>query len=571
MGKFRTLNSSSTDAYNLDMATDEENLQAELQSIFMEGAPGILEQFEEQILALEGNQNPKETLASIFRAAHSMKGSAASVGFTGLAAFAHKTEDCLAILRNRPELLDRDVVSLLLKSLDVMREWVSGIRDSGPGFSSPASTNQLIAELETTAARLAGSVSAREVPPRDDLSASPHNPSPQVKSKSASTIKVDAERVDLVMDLVGELVVIKSQLLQDAAIRSLASQSGEGVLSLLDKTVRELYDKALSLRMMSLKSLFLKIERAVRDTSVKLDKEVAITLHGEDTELDRAIIEQLGDPLMHLVRNAVDHGIEAAEERFDRGKSAIGALQVSAGNRGSNVVIEIIDDGRGLDAEKIAKKAVEKGLVTEQLTAGMRQADIYGLLFMPGFSTADKITDISGRGVGLDVVKTAVTDLKGQIEVESNPGHGTTFRLVLPLTTAIMDGVIISAGGHRYILPIELISEFVSINPAMIEHVDRGEVLTLREEFLPVIRLAAFLGFSSGPETLAIVVESSGHRVALLVDSVIQQSQVVLKGLSAADRKTQGVSGAAILGDGKVALVLDPASMRQRSNDRHIN
>jgi len=569
------------------MATEEELLQAELQSIFMEGVPGIIEEFEAKLLALEGDADTKETLASIFRAAHSMKGSAASVGFIALAAFAHKTEDCLSILRNKPELLAKDVVSVLLQALDIMKAWVEGLKNDGAGFTEPSGVAEVVDALQATTVRLGGKAPSTNQAITDEtlplheftesvVATSTHKTQ---KIKASNSIKVDSARVDFVMDLVGELVVIKSQLLQDTAIKGLSSPRVESILSLLDKTVRELYDKALSLRMTSLKSMFLRVERSVRDTAVKVGKEVIITTEGEDTELDRAIIEQLGDPLMHLARNAVDHGIEDAEGRFDAGKPAIGILKVTTGNRGSNVVIEISDDGRGLDPEKIGKKAVEKGLVSPGELQGMRPESINRLLFMPGFSTAEKITDVSGRGVGLDVVKTAVESLKGQIEIESKLGAGTTFRLVLPLTTAILDGVILKVGGHRYILPIELISEFVNLNPQThadlssnrVTNVDSGEVLKIRDTFIPAVRLARQLGLKPGPEGLAIVVKTSGKQIALLVDEVVQQSQVVLKSLNTGEENIRGVSGAAILGDGRVALVLDPAGFSSKHSVIPVN
>ena len=557
--------------YTSCMSTEEELLMAELQSIFMEGAPGIIEEFEAKLLALSGTADPKETLDCIFRAAHSMKGSAASVGFTTLASFAHKTEDCLSILRNKPELLGKDVVSVLLQSLDIMKAWVEGLKNRGASFTEPSGVLEVKNLLESTTSALVGQETGKNdqtIPPEMTEAIEPAVGPSNVKTskiKTANTIKVDSDRVDLVMDLVGELVVIKSQLLQDATIKAMASPRVESVLSLLDKTVRELYDKALSLRMTSLKSMFLRVERAVRDTSIKVEKEVVVTTDGSETELDRAIIDQLGDPLMHLARNAVDHGIEDPLERFDAGKPIIGSLRVSARNRGSNVVIEISDDGRGLDPEKIARKAIEKGLVNPKEIQGARAETIYRLMFLPGFSTAEKVTDISGRGVGLDVVKTAVESLKGQIEIDSKSGQGTTFRLVLPLTTAILDGVIVRVGGHRYILPIELISEFVNLRPGMITTVDAGKVLKIRDNFIPAISLASNFGIESGDEELAVIVKTLGRQIGLLVDEVAQQSQVVLKSLNTGQNNIPGVSGAAILGDGRVALVLDPAGLTNKN------
>ncbi|MBV2169352.1 MAG: chemotaxis protein CheA, partial [Bdellovibrio sp.] len=311
-----------------------------------------------------------------------------------------------------------------------------------------------------------------------------------------STIKVDTGRVDSVLDAVGELVVLKNQLVHDETVRSGVNLRLEAIVDQLDKAVRELYEKTLSIRMTPLKSMFIKIQRIVRDVSISLDKPVDLQLIGEETEVERTVFELLGDPLVHLVRNSMDHGVEKKEVRLQRGKPATAKVTVSAKQSGGNVTIDITDDGGGINREKVLNKAIERGFVPAGVDpATIPDEQVFQYIFQPGFSTADKISDLSGRGVGLDVVKSNLDKINGKINIYSKAGQGSTFRLTIPLSTAITDGIIVALDGARYILPIHSIREIVRVLPKDYTNVSgAGKVASIRGHLLPVIDVSKTLG-----------------------------------------------------------------------------
>jgi two-component system chemotaxis sensor kinase CheA len=380
----------------------------------------------------------------------------------------------------------------------------------------------------------------------------------------ASVVKIDAERVDSVLNLVGELVVLKSQLINRAESYS-NDQSFVQLVGLVDKAVRELQDRTLSMRLTPLKSLFLKTQRVIRDLAVKLDKPVDFVMEGEETEIDRSMVEALSDPLLHLARNALDHGIENAERRSSSGKAAKGSIHLKAGYQGGRIVIELRDDGGGLNSKKIAAKAVEKGILSPQAAESMAETQIHQLIFAAGFSTAEKVTEVSGRGVGMDVVRTQVEKLKGHIDLESTEGRGTTIRISLPLTTSILDGMVISVGKQTFILPMECIIELANLKVSSLVPLfgERdGLVWHHRGKVFPVVDLRERFGNLTRSDDCRVALIDTGTRpVALLVDGLLGQSQVVLKPLDESVRTCKGLSGAAILGDGRVALVIDPVGL----------
>ncbi|MDG0815290.1 chemotaxis protein CheA [Bdellovibrio svalbardensis] len=400
---------------------------------------------------------------------------------------------------------------------------------------------------------------------------------------AASAIKVDTGRVDSVLDAVGELVVLKNQLVHDETVRSGVNLRLEAIVDQLDKAVRELYEKTLSIRMTPLKSMFIKIQRIVRDVSLTLDKPVDLQLVGEETEVERTVFELLGDPLVHLVRNSMDHGIEKRETRQQRGKPATAKVTVSAKQNGGNVVIEIIDDGGGINREKVLGKAIERGLVPQGVDpATIPDETVFQYIFQPGFSTADKISDLSGRGVGLDVVKSNLDKINGKINIMSKSGVGTTFRLTIPLSTAITDGIIVALDGARYILPIHSIREIVRVQPKDYTNVSNaGKVASIRGLLLPVIDVSKTLGSinwklnkkddmlvkrsetslsARREETMLVVIESMTGQMAFPVDDVLGQAQVVVKPITTGVQIPE-VAGAAILGDGRTVLILDPSAL----------
>lgn len=382
-------------------------------------------------------------------------------------------------------------------------------------------------------------------------------------AEKAPPIKVGPERLESMIELIGELVVIRSQLSHNPVIAGSADPELQSLIGLLDRTLRELQERALALRMTSLKPLFMKVQRAARDLSVRLGKTVDFSTDGEDVEIDRGLIEAVTDPLLHLVRNAVDHGLESDEERLASSKTIPSRITLTARQAGGRVLIELRDYGRGIDREKVVRKAVERGLLAESTQShSLADRDVHDLLFRPGFSTTDSVTDVSGRGVGLDVVRNQVEKLKGHVDVESTFGAGTLFRLVLPLTTAITDGLLVKTGGIRYVVSIGSVREILGMDQMEITTVDRGSrVIGLRGKFLPLYDLRSMLkqptDASGSSKGAAVIAESSVGLVAVLVDEVVGQIQVVVKGLGNAVSRSEGLAGGAILGDGSVALVLD--------------
>lgn len=400
-----------------------------------------------------------------------------------------------------------------------------------------------------------------------------------------SSIKVDTARVDSVLDAVGELVVLKNQLVHDDAVRGGNNVRLAAIVDQLDKTVRELYDKTLSIRMTPLKSLFLKIQRIVRDVSLTLNKPVDLQLVGEETEVERTVFELLGDPLVHLVRNAMDHGIEKPEIRAEKGKPTTAKVVVQAKQSGGSVLIEIVDDGGGINRAKVIKKAQEKGLIAAGTDVdSMPDEQVYQFIFAPGFSTADKVSDLSGRGVGLDVVKSNLERINGKIDIKSKPDVGTTFRLSIPLSTAITDGIVVAIENSKYIMPIHSIREIVRVVPQDFTNISKaGRVVKIREILMPVIDIRKTIGKinweqlesakyqvdahrnslrARREESMLIIIESMYGMMALPVDDVIGQAQVVVKALTTGHDIPE-VAGAAIMGDGRTVLILDPMALTQ--------
>ncbi|MBK9796526.1 MAG: chemotaxis protein CheA [Holophagaceae bacterium] len=387
----------------------------------------------------------------------------------------------------------------------------------------------------------------------------------------ASTVRVATEKIDRLVNLVGELVITQAMLAQ-ASQQSNTLQGEEqmsAALLQLDRQTRELQERVMGIRMVPVEMVFSRFPRMVHELGKQLGKDVELLMEGQATELDKTFIEMLVDPLTHLVRNAVDHGMETKEERRQSGKAAMGSIALRASSRGGSIHIEVKDDGKGLNRDRIYQKALDRGL----LAPGSRPSDeeLNLLIFEPGFSTVEQVSDLSGRGVGMDVVKQNIRTLGGRIEVESEPGRGTLIRLVLPLTLAILDGLTVRAGDETYVFPLASVLESFQRQAADVQTVkgDR-EVISLRGEFIPVIRLQHLLGVvghrDAAERTLLVLVESEGRRAAMSVDELLGQQQVVIKSLETHYKRVEGISGATILGDGRVALILDvPGLMRQEA------
>ncbi len=461
-----------------------------------------------------------------------------------------------------------------LAQINEIFEWVEGDCDLTISPLASADTAEVIDEP----------VAVEDMPsPQAEIISEPAQAANTVKSTAAeskkavkndaalASIRVSTDKVDSLINLVGELVITQSMLSQlgENFDPSRLAQLIDG-LEQLERNTRELQEGIMRIRMLPISFAFNRFPRLVHDLSGKMGKQVELQLSGEQTELDKTVMEKIGDPLVHLVRNSLDHGLETPEKRLAAGKPESGLLQLNAYHQGGNIVIEISDDGAGLNEDKILQKAIEKGLVPagEQLSADK----IHELIFMPGFSTADVVSDVSGRGVGMDVVRKNINSLGGSVEVVSERGVGSTFTIRLPLTLAIMDGQTIQVGDQKYIIPLISIIESVEIKPGTVKNVTgKGEVYTLRDEYVPLIRLREVFNLDVGSDTLdeglLVVVEFEDRKVGLFVDELLAQQQVVIKSLETNYRKVTGIAGATILGDGTVALILDIAGLQAMYRD----
>ena len=381
--------------------------------------------------------------------------------------------------------------------------------------------------------------------------------------EEATSIRVAATKLDSLVDLVGELVIAQARLGQIALNRD--DPELFNIAEVVERLAANLRDNTLNIRMVPIGTTFARFKRLVRDLSTELGKDIDLVTEGAETELDKTVIERLGDPLVHLIRNCCDHGIEAPAERTAGGKPAKGTVQLSAYYSGASVLIEIRDDGRGLDSSAIRAKAVQRGLIEE--SARLSERELFGLVFLPGFSTAKQVSNLSGRGVGLDVVKRSISALRGSVELESEAGRGTTITLKLPLTLAIIDGLLVSVGEGRYVLPMSLVEECVELTEQDVERSNGNQFASVRGELVPYVRLRDWFGVKGGrpPIEQIAIAASDGVRCGVVVDQVVGQHQTVIKTLGTMYKDVEGLSGATILGDGAVALIVDLAKLVRMS------
>ena len=398
--------------------------------------------------------------------------------------------------------------------------------------------------------------------------------SSSVKVQAPSTVRVDTRKLDSLMNLIGELVIAQSRIMQ--LTQSLDIDNGlKEAVSSMDRTSRQIQEEVMNIRMMPVGPIFNQFHRYVRDLNLELNKEVKLVLKGETTEIDKNMLEQLSDPLKHIIRNSMDHGIEKTkEERIERGKPEFGTITMSAAHQEGHVVIEVSDDGNGLNKEKIYNKAIEKGLLSKD--GKYSDAEIYRTIFSPGLSTAEKITDISGRGVGMDVVRANVEKMKGKIEIKSEEGKGSTFIIKLPLTLAIIEGITFALGEQIYIMPLISIIEQMKVKNEQIKPFEgKGEMIKIRDEYLPLIRLHKVFDIDTQVDDIdngiVVVVEAGYRRCAIFVDELLDQQQVVIKSLDSAFSKHSGISGGTILGDGRIALIIDIQGLVNISLQGKIN
>ncbi|MBA2672240.1 chemotaxis protein CheA, partial [Ramlibacter sp.] len=421
-----------------------------------------------------------------------------------------------------------------------------------------AGADAAAAAIVSLAAEPPASQSLAEPQPSDDT-ALLHEPIGLPAGETAY-IRVATEKIDLLVNLVGELVITEAMLARSGMLEGTADASGfsEGGLADLARHTRNLQEAVLAIRMLPISNVFSRFPRLVHELSQRLDKRVELRFFGEATELDRGLIEKISDPLTHLVRNAIDHGLEPPGEREAEGKPATGMLTLRASQRGGNILIAVSDDGRGLDRERILARAAERRI---PIAHDAPDAEVWQLVFQPGFSTAREVTDLSGRGVGMDVVRRNIQALGGSVDLVSTAGQGTTVTVSVPLTLAIMEAMTVSVAGQTYVLPLAAVVECVSVEPANLHALpDQGDALRVRDDYLPVVHLARVFpprGRAAELGAMAVIVEADGAYAALVVDELVGQQQVVVKSLEANFRKVPGLAGATVMGDGSVALILD--------------
>ncbi|OYY66426.1 MAG: hypothetical protein B7Y51_01565 [Burkholderiales bacterium 28-67-8] len=589
----------------LNLAQDQELLRE-----FYGESMELLQDIERGVLVLEENPDDKGTINSIFRAFHTFKGSAGFLHLAALGELAHELETLLDAVRRADLRINREIIESILAGADALNQFTTEIggqldgrktadpiavptrqvllrvraalRGDAPVPAAPAVPAPQATAIETPAVAAANPALSPQAdepaaPPASAAAAASIAPlvvaeragaaEPPKTSRDAGHavtgggfVKLDTEKLDALVNLVGELVIAQSMVVQNPDVQGINSLQLSRSLRQLSRVTSELQRNAMSLRMVPIRSMFQKMSRLVRDLGVLQGKQIQLVLEGEETELDRNIVEKMSDPLIHMIRNAVDHGLEHAADRTAGGKPATGTIRLSAAHQRGGIVIRIQDDGRGLDAGRILAKAIDRGLVAAH--AELTQAEIFALIFLPGFSTVETVTELSGRGVGMDLVLDHIQTLRGKVEIESEPGAGTTFTILLPLTLAIIDGLLVRIGDDRYIIPTLAVCESFRPRAGMISTVhERGEMITVRGRQTPLLRLGNFLGVKSSAATIEdgiiVVVESGGASRALFVDQLIGKQEVVIKSLGRAFENQNLVAGGAVLGDGWVGLILD--------------
>jgi two-component system, chemotaxis family, sensor kinase CheA len=556
---------------------------------------------EAAMLDIESEPDDLDAINNIFRAFHTIKGTSGFLGLPHIQEMAHLAETLLSSARDGELKLVGGYADLILESCDVIKSLVKILDGAAPGSTLPVANEfyPLLLKLknpkdgvsETPAVPRVGDIPVAEgVAQRDsaesvaeqtdgrrigeakvkDVAQAQRTQNSIKKAQAAdATIRVATGRLDSLIDMVGELVIAQSLVSQDPNVAAGTSPRLTKNVAHASKIVRELQDLTMGLRMVPLKGIFQKMTRLVRDLGRKSEKKVRFVSSGEETELDRNMVEALSDPLVHMIRNSVDHGLESTSDRLTTGKPEVGTVTLRAYQSAGNVMIELADDGKGLDREKIIAKAIKNGLISDN--ANLSDTEVYNMIFAPGFSTAETVTDVSGRGVGMDVVRKRIDSLRGKVDIQSEFGKGTIITLSLPLTMAITDSMIVKIGEERYLLPTISIEQ--SIRPdskSLFTVTGRGEMILLRGDLIPVVRLNRLFGFSDGvrelDDGLLICVEAEGKRCALMVDALLGQQQVVVKALGDWLGEIPGVSGGTILGDGRVGLILDVASLLKIAN-----
>jgi two-component system, chemotaxis family, sensor kinase CheA len=570
-----------------------------------------IDEIEVNILNLEQNPESTECINAIFRPFHSIKGVAGFLNLEKIRDLAHNLENLLDKARNNELRVTPPLIDVILDGADALKALILRLKDEIEGQPSALFKIDLAAlvqrikavekgEEEPSSKKKLGEILVTDgVIEQDDvedaLKMAQNPPTRKIgevlieegkvttkqvsqalrkqteQSAEASTLRVDTRKLDDLIDMVGEMVITQSMIQQDLSRQVNVDKILVRDIAQFSRITSSLQRTSMSLRMIPIRQTFQRMSRLIRDLAKNAGKRVTIEMDGEGTEIDRNMVDEIYNPLVHMVRNAVDHGLETPEDRIKAGKSERGLICLRAYHRGGNIVIEISDDGRGLNRQKILDKALKKGLITN--TDDVSEQDIYKMILLPGLSTADKITDVSGRGVGMDVVKQAVEKLRGKMDIESTQGKGTTFITRFPLTLAIIDGMMVKVGQEVYIIPTMAIRQ--TLRPSR-EHynvvVNKGETINVMGQLSALVRLCDLLGVKSerkNPwEAIVVVVESDNRVKCLLVDEVIGKAEVVIKSLGSGLKHVKGVSGGAIMGDGRIGLILDPEGLFELSEGK---
>ena len=528
----------------------------------------IIEALDHDLVELESRKNDLDLLNKIFRGAHTMKGASSFLGFDKMTNVTHHAEEILNKLRKNELSVNSQIMDILLEFVDATKTVVVDIKQG----TDNADVKDLINRLKlANEGKLAGSEGGEKP---SDTPQAPQKNVEQVKKAAMSieqTIRVDVSRLDSLMNLVGELVLSRNRIGQISGDLEKKFEGEFLIEQLMETTSQiglittELQLAVMKTRMVPIGKVFNKFPRMVRDLCRDMGKDVDLVISGEETELDKSVVEEIGDPLIHMIRNSVDHCVEVPEIRRKRGKTDKGTVNLSAYHEGNHIVVEIKDDGAGMDAEFLKKKAVEKGVISADEAKTMDPEAAYGLVFKPGFSTAKTITDVSGRGVGMDVVKTNIEKLNGIINIESELGHGTRFRMKLPLTLAIIQALLVDVSGEIFAIPLVSVIETVRIKETEIHSFEGREVLKLRDSVLSLIRLDEIyeLQESLDDDIYVVVVGLAEKRLGFVVNKLVGQEEIVIKSLGEYLSGNEGIAGATIMGDGRVRLIIDVAGVME--------
>ncbi len=534
----------------------------ELAAMFIADAADHLGTIESTILKLEASPADLSLVNDLFRPFHTIKGNAGVLGITSVQEFAHKVETLLDLARAGKHPIGPAEIDLVLKTVDLLKLVIDELpaRAAGALGTDVSARRQALMDHVDALIR---SDPPQPPPPRETVVEEAAR-SRAGQDESQSTVKVDTRKLDSLVDMVGELVIAQSILAEDPALVGSGDERLHRRLAHLKRITSDIQRDAMAMRMVPIRQTFQKMARLSRDLSHRFGKPCQLVLSGEDTELDRKVVEHITDPLMHMIRNAMDHGIESAPARAAAGKPPEATLSLRAFHRGGFIVVEIADDGAGLDREKILARARMQGLVPDG--APLTDGEIHALIFQPGFSTAAHITELSGRGVGMDVVRRNIDALRGRIDIRSERGSGTTFTLQLPLTLAIVDGILLGVGADRFVIPTFAVQESFRPEPQQVQTMQgRACMVQVRDRLYPLLHLGEVFNVAGAraraSDGTVVICHDGGRSIALAVDELLGKQEVVIKGLGDVFRSVRGIAGGAILGDGRIGLILDTGGL----------